>query len=269
MMGVSKPILQSALMDPPWNLPNGTRLPGTGPIADADWIRRDDAFAGQMELRDRLIGEITDKVHVLRPAAIPAAQELLQMALSVLRADDGYLVDKLTVTRPDGIRVDIDFDAPLLTLGRLVQEDVCLLQQSRSEHCMTGAILCFPASWSLDEKIDRTLVGIHEPVGEYTDDIARRVQRLFDAIRPGRPMVRANCLLYSDPQLFQPRRMEQRRERPGAVAKYVRTERQCFIRLPDTNAVAFSIHTTVVLRASISAVDQAALSAYLDGHASV
>ena len=268
-MEVSKPILQSTLMDPPWDLPNGTRLPGTGPIAAADWIRRDDAFAGQMELRDRLIEEITDKVHVLRPAAIPAARELLQMTLSALRADVGYSVDSTTVTRPDGIRVDIDFDAPLLTLGRLVQEDLCLLQQSGSEHVMTGAVLCFPASWSLDEKIDRSLIGIHEPVGEYTSDIARRVQRLFNAIRPGKPMVRANCLLYSDAHLFQPRRMEQRRERPGAVAKYVRTERQCFIRLPDTDAVAFSIHTTVVLRASLSALDQAALSAYLEGHASV
>ena len=46
----------------------------------------------------------------------------------------------------------------------------------------------------------------------------------------------ANCLLYADPELHQPRKMDQRREKPGAIARYVRTERQCFVRLPATGA---------------------------------
>ncbi|MCG6904351.1 MAG: DUF3445 domain-containing protein [Rhodobacter sp.] len=262
------PILQSRLIDPPWALRNGARLPGTGPIGPDDWLRRDDAFDGQMALRDRLIADATDRVHRLRDRARPAAQEILQMALDILRHRPGYETGDTHVTRPDGLGVRIDRDAPLLTLGRLVQEDIVLLQPDGGEHAMTGAVLCFPASWTLDEKIDRPLTGIHEPVDSYSDDIARRVQRLFDAIRPGHPIVRANCLLYDDAALFQPRREAEPRVRPLGESRFVRSERQCLLRLPETGAVAFTIHTTVVALADLPAADRAALAAHLDQSAS-
>ncbi|MGR3344574.1 MAG: hypothetical protein ACU0DI_15375 [Paracoccaceae bacterium] len=64
------PILQSRLTDPPWALRSDTKLPGTGPVEADGWIRADDAFAGQMALRDRLIAERQEAVHSLRPAAL-------------------------------------------------------------------------------------------------------------------------------------------------------------------------------------------------------
>lgn len=262
------PILQSQLMDPPWALKGGARLPGTGPVDADDWLRTDDAFAAQMALRDRLIAERTDAVHALRTQAIPAAQEILRMALEILRTRPGYQVGESAVCRPDGVEVAINTDAPLLTLGQLVQEDICLLQARGDEHVMTGAILCFPASWSLDEKIGRPLSGIHQPVAEYSGDIARRVQRLFNAIRPGTPIMRANCLAYADASLFQPRREGQRRERPAPAAPFLRTERQCLLKLPQTGAVVFTIHTTVVARATLTASDRALAASWLeDPHA--
>jgi len=42
-------------------------------------------------------------------------------------------------------------------------------------------------------------------VAEYDVDVAKRVQRLFDGIKPGRPMWRFNVLEYVRPDLFQPR----------------------------------------------------------------
>ena len=263
MVRQAYPILQSKLDDPPWTLVNGFRLPGTGPIAPDDWLRVDDAFAEQMALRDRLIAEMGERVHITRPEAETAAEEILHMALEVLRTRSGYRVAPTHVTRPDGVEVKLDDLPPLATLGRLVQEDICLLQQQGDEHALTAACLCFPASWTLAEKIDRPLIGIHEPVTSYTGDIARRVQRLFDAIRVDRPLRRANCLLYDDPTLFQPRMMAERRIKPKARAEYIRTERQCLLRLPNTNAVAFSIHTTVLARANLPADQDLALQAFL------
>lgn len=258
------PILQSRLMDPPWALKGGTRLPGTGPIAADDWLRVDDAFAGQMALRDRLIAACPGKVHALRARAFPAAREILQMALEILRTRVGYQVSESAVCRPDGVDIAIDADTPLLTLGRLVQEDICLLQDQGSEHVLTGAILCFPASWTLAEKIDRPLTGVHKPVQEYTSDIARRVQRLFDAIQPGRPVMRANCLRYSDASLFQPRPERAPRKTGDGIEPFLRMERQCLLRLPRTRAVAFSIHTTVVARNALSPRQMQEATTYLD-----
>jgi dimethylamine monooxygenase subunit A len=238
-------ILQSHLPYAPWMDPSTARLPGTLPLQDGHWTLVDDAFAGQMAERDRLIHRQPDAVHALTNRAVPAAQELYEMVLAVLRNRPGYDVGAAYVRRPDGVDIPLDPGQPLLTLGRLVQEDLCLLQHDGEEHLLTGAILCFPAGWTLAQKLGRPMTRIHQPVASYDDGIARRVQRMFDAIRPGQPLWRGNSLIYDDPTLHQPRLEGQ--ERPKTIAKaYARSERQCFVRMPETRAVVFSIHTYVV-----------------------
>lgn len=220
------------------------RLPGTVPLV-GDWVQRDEAFAGQMAERDRLIAARADAVHGVLPDARQAADELYAVVLEKLRADGGYEVGPREVRRPDGVRVDLAPDAPLLTLGRLVQADLCLMQAQGGEHVLAGAVLCFPASWTLAQKLGQPLTGIHRPVQAYDDGMARRVQRLFDAVRVGQPLMRFNALVYDDPTLHQPRLEGVERPRPVARS-YLRSERQCLVRLPQSGAVVFAIHTCLV-----------------------
>lgn len=239
-------ILQRSLPFAPWTDPRTRRLPGIVPVEPGDWLRADDAYAAQMAERARLIAERQADVHALLPGAEAAARELLDVVLAEVAGIEGFEVGADTVTRPDGATVPIDRNAPLLTLGAICQEDFCILQQEGDEHVLTGAILCFPASWTLAEKIGRPLTGIHVPVHVYDDELAKRVQRLFDAIRPGRGLWRQNALLYTDPTLFHPRREASPREKPRGRAPFVRSERQCLMRLPETGAVIFSIHTYLI-----------------------
>lgn len=242
---MTDPILQSRLPFAPWMDPRTARLPGILPIEGDDWLRVDDAFAGQMAERARLIAERPEIVHGLLDSGRPAAEELYQAVLERLTRTDGYRVGAKSVSRPDGVEVMLDPEMPLKTLGLLVQEDLCLMEKHGDEHVLTGAVLCFPASWWLTEKLGRPLLGIHIPVASYDPDIARRVQRLFDAIRPEQPLWRMNALVYRDPTLHQPRReADPRTDRRGGT--YVRAERQCLLRLPETQAVVFSIHSYVV-----------------------
>lgn len=248
-------VLQSDLPAYPWLDPRLARLPGTLPLDPSDWLRRDEAYAGQMALRDLLIATRTPEVHALLPQARAAADELYQTVLARL-APLGFGLGPTSIRRPDGVEVALDPTQPLATLGRLVQEDLCLMEEGGphgypGEHVLTGAILCFPASWTLSEKIGRPLVRIHAPVPPYDDDIARRVQRLFDGIRPDRPLWRMNANPYMSPDLFHPRREADPRPKPRGPAPYLRSERQCLLRLPDTGAVVFSIHTYVVAMESL------------------
>ena len=151
------------------------------------------------------------------------------------------------VQTPDGRQVPVADDDPMGCMGQIAQNDFVIMEQRGEEHVLTAAVLCFPASWLLAEKFMRGLVGIHDPVDPYDDQIAKRVQRLFDGIQVDRPLWRFNALRYADPTLFQPRSMYARR--PGEerhVARYLRSERQTLIRLPKTRAVVFGIHTFVV-----------------------
>ncbi len=256
------PILQKTLPFAPWMDPRTWRLPGIVPLTDDGWIAPDDAYPGQMAERDRLILGSPDAVHALLPEGRDAAAELYARVLGKLSGMPGFRIGTAEVTRPDGVAVPLDPEAPLLTLGRLVQEDLCLMQAAGDQHVLTGAILCFPASWTLAQKIGRPLIGIHDPVEGYAGDLAKRVQRLFDAIRPEQPLMRFNALVYDDPTLHQPRAEFVARPRP-VHRLYLRSERQCLLRLPQTGAVLFSIHTVIVRTADLAPDVRAALDAAL------
>lgn len=239
------PVLQDRLPHVPWMDPATARLPGMRPCGAEDWLRMDEAYAGQMAERDWLIATRQPLVHALLPEGRAAAAELLDMVLDMLARRDGFAVRAASVTRPDGVVVPVDRAFPLITLGRLVQQDLCLMQKQGEKSVLTGAILCFPASWTLAQKLGKPMTGIHAPVAHYDDALARRVQRLFDMVRVGQPMERFNALVYDDPTLHQPRLETESRPRPVART-YLRSERQVVLRLPVTQAVVFSIHTIIV-----------------------
>jgi dimethylamine monooxygenase subunit A len=255
-----QPILQDRLPHLPWMDPRTRRLPGILPVDPGDWLRVDGAYGPQMALRDRLIAHQPDAVHALLPAARPAADELYATIHDLLRTTPGFALSPTHAHRPDGVTVPLDPENPLLTLGRLVQDDLCLMEQSGQDYRLTGAILCFPASWTLAQKIGRPLTGIHDPVPLYDPDLARRVNRLFDAIRPEQPLWRMNYLTYDDFVLHQPRREGEKRPQPTDHV-FIRCERQCLLRLPVTRAVIFSIHTYVVDASTVTAEELAALRA--------
>ena len=238
------PILQNSI---PYDVSEHPKLPGVKPCDMEEILIRDEAHAGQMAERDRLLRDHRAAVLQIRKDALPAAQELLELVLGLAYPDAG--AHPAQVTRPDGVSVAVDFDDPMGSLGRLVQEDFCILQKQGDEHVLTGAVLCFPASWMLSEKFERPLIGIHEPVESYDAPIAARVQRLFDGVQPGRPLWRFNALPYNDPSLHLPRSQYDRRDdRHDEEAGYVRSERQVIVRLPQTRTVVFAIHTFIVAR---------------------
>jgi len=237
----------------PWMADHTLRLPGTVPIAPADWLQRDEVFAAQMAERDRLILGRPAEVHAMTGTARPAAEELLGLVLAHLVGVPGYAREPGEVRRPDGVAVPLD-GPPLVVAGRLVQEDLVVIEKpaGEDEHRLTAAVVCFPSNWTLAEKLGMPLVRIHRPVPAYDDAVARRVQRLFDAVRPEAPLMRANLIPDAGAELHNPRpEFSWHGPRPGEV-RFVRVERQTILRLPATGAAAFSIHVYQVPLAAIT-----------------
>ena len=206
------PVLQSRLPHTPWADPAMRRLPGIQPAVSADAFQPDDAYAGQMALRDRFLAERPGDVLTLEPGAEPAAAELLETALVHAGEHPGFVVGSDHVIRPDGVAVPLNRAQPLLTLAA------------------------------------------------YDADLGKRVQRLFDALQPGRALWRANAHLYEDPDLWAPRREADQRPAKTGREPYIRSERQVLFRLPDSGAAVFSIHTFVVPVAALDAAQAAALA---------
>ncbi|MFT4151196.1 MAG: DUF3445 domain-containing protein [Paracoccaceae bacterium] len=241
-----EPVLQSSLPFAPWMLPHTRRMPGTQPMDPADWLRVDDAYAGQMALRDRLIAERLPLVHGVTPQGRAAADELYAKVMAEELPRLGFSRDGDCVTRPDGVTVLLDAAQPLVTLGRLFQNDFCIMEEDgQGEHLLSAAILCFPAGWTLAEKLGRPMMRIHQPVAKYDADIGRRVQRLLDGLQPGRAIWRANAH-HSRAPLFNPLAEDHGKDMDEGAMPWIRSERQCLLRLPDTRAIVFSIHTYLV-----------------------
>lgn len=238
-------ILQRRMPD---DLLDNARLPGVRPLAGQGWLTVDDAYSAQIAYRRQLIARRRDEVlHEGGADAKEAVAEVFDEALKQL-PDQGFSIGQSQILCPDGSTVDRGADSPLAVLGRVVQEDICILQKRADEHVLVAAVLCFPASWTLAEKLGRPLSAIHGPVKSYDRGVAARVQRLFDGVQVGQPLWRNNMLWYDDPNLFQPRsEAAPKRAAPDPQhAAYRRAERQCILRLPITGAVVFSIHSYVV-----------------------
>ncbi len=245
-------ICQRDLPIKPWMEAKTRRLPGIQPVAKGEWLLRDDAFAAQMTYRDKLISTRREAVFMDASESLPMQEELLEIVLSEL--DGGYQKGRV-VTRPDGVTIPLE-GPPLLTAARLVQEDLLIMDMA-AEPKLTAAVLCFPASWSLAEKFGAGLMAIHGYVDEYTEEMASRVRRMFEAIRPEQPLWRANFLRYANPDLHQPRRVGEDKPAPTSGG-FVRVERQTLRKLPRTGAVVFGIHTYVIHWNQLSQAEQSA-----------
>lgn len=233
-------------MTPPWVLPKApylpfmdprtARNPGVAPLDPAEWTVRHADFQAQMVRRRQILRDHADVVIAARSEAEPAELELLSMINAHL--GDG----------PRALTLKERF-CPLTALGRLVAEDFCILlpDQASGEYRLAAAILCFPSRWLLSEKMGRPLTVIHDPVPDYDDSLARRVNRLFAALRPGRPLVRVNWTVHPTAELFLPLGLSDKQmmvSEPGGTL-YLRTERQTLVRLPQSGAVVFGIKTSL------------------------
>jgi hypothetical protein len=132
--------------------------------------------------------------------------------------------------------------------GRLVAEDLCLMQAGEEGYRLTAASLCFPNRWQLEEKIGQPLDFIHAPVPGYASALERPVTHFFAALKPGRILGRVNWGIADDPARFQPIGHEADAAITAAnagSALYLRVERQTLRRLPQSDAVLFTIGTQI------------------------
>jgi hypothetical protein len=250
--------------------PRLARPPGLMPLDPADWFVRHPDFAGQMACRDRLIADKPGTVLALLPDGRAAAEELLRAVVEAVAPMPGYRAGAGEVARPDGVTVALDPADPLAGAGRLVADDLCLLlpDAASGEYRLAGAVLCFPSRWRLADKVGRPLTTIHVPVPHYAEELARRVNRVFEAMRVGRPLWRVNWLVHPTPELHLPLEPQEKSAPLGDPRDglWLRTERQTLLRLPETGAVVFGIKTSVSPVETLAPDQLAALRAALAGY---
>jgi len=220
----------------------------------SEWIEVDEHFAAQLTKRRALLEQRRAEVLATLPESEPGQAEVLELLLDHLPIrfpehyawDDGEVAIQATGERFSPRAWP---GAPLELAGRLVQDDLCLMQRSDAGYRLVAGVLCFPSHWRLADKLGRPLDLIHAPVPGFGERLAATVDRFFDGIRVERPVWRVNWSLSDTPELFLP---PEHRGHPRPITAadagerlWLRLERQTLRRLPRSGDVLFTIHTYV------------------------
>lgn len=224
------------------------------PLPLAEWIELDSDLPAHLAEKRRLVEERTDEVFAALPTAVAGSQETLRLLLdhlttyfpAIYQRDADTLTNQATSER---WALTTGALHPLDLAGRLVQEDLCLMQRDASSgiYRLVAASLCFPSRWRLHEKLGHSLAAIHDPTPHYAETLATPMDRAFDKLKAERPVWRLNWSVVDDGNLFQPTGHGRKDYESDVTADnagdklWLRVERQTLRRLPQSNDILFTI----------------------------
>lgn len=233
---------------------------GLRALEAADWIEPGDDFGEQLARRRHLLDTRRNETFAALPESLDGQAEALELLLDHLfrrfpgtyAEEAGHVVNGAS---GESFAPASFADAPLELAGRLVQEDLCLMQAGEGGYRLVAAVLCFAAHWRLADKLGLPLDAIHGPVPGFAERLAGPASRFFSGLRAHRPVWRLNWSLVDTPELFLPPEhrtspVELRPEDAGDRL-WLRVERQTLRRLPKTKDVLFTIRTHVAPLADV------------------
>ncbi len=218
---------------------------GLQPLESADWFAPIPDRAAVLVERRAILDRLPAEVLACLPESDAAVEELCRTL-----SDLGRHAFASTTLH-----------ARLDECGRHLVEDICVLtRDGGGVYRLTAGVLCFPNRWRLVEKLGGTVLDVHAPVPGYRDVLARPVDQFLDRLRPMRGFIRKNWGVTDRPDLHLPD--------PGAAVRigegspaFLREEFQSFMKLPQSDAVIFSIRTVLCPVSDLAATEQAALQA--------
>ncbi len=231
-------------------------------VPETDWFEIDSRYSDEIAERRRLLSERHQDVFGALPVSDAARSETLQEVADNLAthrprwfARDGDVL-RSALTGEAWNLAEPEYD-PLEVAGRLVQEDLCIIQQTDEGPIFTAAVLCFPSRWRLHEKLGKPLVSVHGPVPCYQERLATPVDRFMAKVKPGHIASRLNWSVLDDATMFQPTGKWREATNDAITPEnagetlFLRVERQTLRRLPQSGAILFGIrvHSYPLVRA--------------------
>lgn len=235
---------------------------GLRPMAMAEWLDVGADHAAFMAAKRARLAGCPPLYYRTLAQSRPAQAELLHMVAANLlachagafRRGEDALLDRI-----DGSRHVLD-DAtrePLDILGGIAEEDFVLFDAAGGPGLMIAASNAYSSSGRIVSCVGRGMHFAHEPVPGLNETLAARIDRVIGNVQRDRPVVRFNWFVTPIAERLFPARSHAANVEAGEEAArilaadhsgagdmlWLRVERQSFVRLPETGALAFGIHT--------------------------
>jgi dimethylamine monooxygenase subunit A len=236
---------------------------GLRPIRPENWILIGAGHAEMMRQKCQRLNNHRPFYYRTLPSSLPAQRELRERVMAHLAADHPRSFEKSgAVVRSliTGQTLDLDDDStePLLQVSYLIEEDFMLLEEVGGTIQITAASNAYSSSGRLVGSVAHDLEWAHEPVPQLTRKLGGRINRVLSSIHAATPCERFNWQItpmatvffpHDDPHAANAAAMREvlaelcRDPARAGEFLWIRVERQTLSRLPDSNAVAFSLHT--------------------------
>ncbi|MDX1962392.1 MAG: DUF3445 domain-containing protein [Pirellulales bacterium] len=139
--------------------------------------------------------------------------------------------------------------AQLLELGRGWEADFAWMHpDDKGDHRLIGGVVCFPSSWALRDKLQRTMSETHHPVPGLNAELDSKIETFFARMSPGVAWLRENAGYSRVPDLNQhPDRPRPPLGKTVVVDEFwIRLEHQLLLKLPISRSILFAIRMEVV-----------------------
>ena len=243
--------------------------------------------AHELALKRNAFATRHEQVFVAEPCSLPGQAECLELFLDYLpkRYPELYTLRgagdarTITVTTTGETHAVADYAArPLELCARIAQEDLVLMRSADApssdpigdQHVMTAAAVVFSFA-ALPEKLGQPLRFLHAPVPGFERDVAKLLNRTFNAIDPKEPLWRNNWGLFDngslEPSYGTPELLAALEKPLAAHERWLKVEYETLRRLPRSNNILFSIKTFVEPLSYLATVPGAAatLATSLEG----
>lgn len=202
---------------------------GLRPFASDNWLDIDDTVDFFLSEKKRLMREIPQKVFQAEEDTHEAQEEVLLLITDDLHEHNLPFEEQ-------------DKSMPaLLQAAYKVQEDLVIMRKSDEGWRLVAGSVCFPSSWSLQEKLGKALHDVHAPVPDFNKGSrnAGMIERIFDNLQVGMPAERFNWSIYNDDALYHDDRSGEHMNQQSDC--FLRVERQTLTKLPKSGDILFTI----------------------------
>lgn len=235
--------------DAQWRLKMGLK-----PLRLEDWIEIDEELIVYLTSKTELLQQCYSQVFASLPGSVIAQQEVLDLLLAHLLEHFPHYYqrqgDRIKNLLTQQVWDISEFEAnPLDLAGRLVQEDLCLMQSSPEGYILAAGSVCLPFHWWFPNKLGKPIAQLHQRVPGYGEKLEHPVNNFFNRLRVDCPGYRLNWGIVDSPKLcLATHQSSKSLDNPVTVDNvgqklWIRVERQTLRRLEKSHNILFTIRT--------------------------
>jgi hypothetical protein len=200
---------------------------GTKSLDTSQWLPRDEETEPTIAMKRELLRLRRDEVVGLLDGGSNAAEEAATLIAEFCNSP----------LQAGGI------DA-LVEASLLVADDIVVMQPMGNEQelVVVAGVVCSPSRWSIQTKLNSSMMAVHVPVPQYADHVGKAVDTTLSRLRVDQPMVRSNWTIEDHCALFQPVAPSSPLVQ-DVTQLWIRMERQTLRALPQTGGSMFTIRT--------------------------